>query len=197
MRWNASDSSNRIHLAIEGSCGGTTMALQMAANEIIKGSRVLWVGLEMPNSTRFQQLFAHISPVASSKFHAMMMSGTLDKAVDALISAANNLPSVSLIILDDWCENSGKISQKHLSEIKRCSENVSKQIKIILISKGTVDASGKRTGAIFARSENYFLENGFEIWTLSKSKDGNYRNLVIDEVVNKLKIVDEGVELVS
>jgi len=197
MRWNASDSSNRIHLAIEGSCGGTTIGLQMAANEIIKGSRVLWVGLEMPNPTRFQQLFAHISPVASSKFHAMMMSGTLDKAVDALISAANNLPSVSLIILDDWCENSGKISQKHLSEIKRCSDNVSKQIKIILISKGTVDASGKRIGAIFARSENYFLENGFEIWTLAKSKDGHYRNLVINEVVNKLKIIDEGVELVS
>ncbi|MFL2881842.1 MAG: hypothetical protein ACJ0CN_01555 [Candidatus Poseidoniaceae archaeon] len=197
MRWNASDSSNRIHLAIEGSCGGTTIGLQMAANEIIKGSRVLWVGLEMPNPTRFQQLFAHISPVASSKFHAMMMSGTLDKAVDALISAANNLPSVSLIILDDWCENSGKISQKYLTEIKRCSDNVSKQIKIILISKGTVDASGKRTGEIFARSENYFLKNGFEIWTLSKSKDGHYRNLVIGEVENKLKIVDEGVELVS
>ena len=197
MRWNASDSSNRIHLAIEGSCGGTTIGLQMAANEISKGSRVLWVGLEMPNPTRFQQLFAHISPVASSKFHAMMMSGTLDKAVDALISAANNLPSVSLIILDDWCENSGKISQKYLSEIKRCSDNVSKQIKIILISKGTVDASGNRIGAIFARSENYFLENGFEIWTLAKSKDGHYRNLVTNEVVNKLKIIDEGVELVS
>ena len=197
MRWNASDSSNRIHFAIEGSCGGTTIGLQMAANEISKGSRVLWVGLEMPNPTRFQQLFAHISPVASSKFHAMMMSGTLDKAVDALISAANNLPSVSLIILDDWCENSGKISQKYLSEIKRCSDNVSKQIKIILISKGTVDASGKRIGAIFARSENYFLENGFEIWTLAKSKDGHYRNLVTNEVVNKLKIIDEGVELVS
>ena len=197
MRWNASDSSNRIHLAIEGSCGGTTIGLQMAANEISKGSRVLWFGLEMPNPTRFQQLFAHISPVASSKFHALMMSGTLDKAVDALISAANNLPSVSLIILDDWCENSGKISQKYLSEIKRCSDNVSKQIKIILISKGTVDASGKRIGAIFARSENYFLENGFEIWTLAKSKDGHYRNLVTNEVVNKLKIIDEGVELVS
>ena len=197
MRWNASDSSNRIHLAIEGSCGGTTIGLQMAANEISKGSRVLWDGLEMPNPNRFQQLFAHISPVASSKFHAMMMSGTLDKAVDALISAANNLPSVSLIILDDWCENSGKISQKYLSEIKRCSDNVSKQIKIILISKGTVDASGKRIGAIFARSENYFLENGFEIWTLAKSKDGHYRNLVTNEVVNKLKIIDEGVELVS
>ena len=197
MRWNASDSSKRIHLAIEGSCGGTTIGLQMAANEISKGSRVLWVGLDMPNPTRFQQLFAHISPVASSKFHAMIMSGTLDKAVDALISAANNLPSVSLIILDDWCESSGKISQKYLSEIKRCSDNVSKQIKIILISKGTVDASGKRNGAIFARSENYFLKNGFEIWTLSKSKDGYNRNLVIDNVVNKLKIVDEGVEFVS
>lgn len=197
MRWNASDSSNRIHLAIEGSCGGTTIGLQMAANEISKGSRVLWVGLDMPNPTRFQQLFSHISPVASSKFHAMMMSGTLDKAVDALISAAKNLPSVSLIILDDWCENSGKIAKKYLTEIKRCSDNVSQQIKIILISKGTVDASGKKTGAIFARSENFFLENGFEIWTLAKNKDGHNRNLVINEVVNKLKIVDEGLELVS
>ena len=197
MRWNASDSSNRIHLAIEGSCGGTTIGLQMAANEISKGSRVLWVGLDMPNPTRFQQLFSHISPVASSKFHAMMMSGTLDKAVDSLISAAKNLPSVSLIILDDWCENSGKIPKKYLTEIQRCSDNVSEQIKIILISKGTVDASGKKTGAIFARSENFFLENGFEIWTLAKDKDGHYRNLVTNEVVNKLKIVDEGLELVS
>ena len=197
MRWNARKSTNRIHLAIEGSCGGTTVGLQMAANQISEGSRVLWVGLEMPNPIRFQQLFAHISPVASSKFHAMMMSGTLDKAVDALISAAKNLPSVSLIILDDWCDNSGKISKKYLSEIQRCSDYVSKDIKIILISKGTVDASGKKTGAIFARSENYFRENGFEIWTLSKSKDGHYRDLVTSEVVTQLKIVDEGMELVA
>lgn len=197
MRWNASDSSNRIHLAIEGSCGGTTIGLQMAANEISKGSRVLWVGLDMPNPTRFQQLFAHISPIASSKFHAMMMSGTLDKAVDALISAAKNLPSVSLIVLDDWCENSGKISKNYLREIQRCSDNVGKEIKIILISKGTVDASGKKTGVIFARSENFFLQNGFEIWTLAKTEDGNYRNLMINNLVQRLKIVDEGMELVS
>ena len=84
-----------------------------------------------------------------------------------------------------------------MTEIQRCSDNVSEQIKIILISKGTVDASGKKTGAIFARSENFFLENGFEIWTLAKTKDGHNRNLVINEVVNKLKIVDEGMELVS
>jgi hypothetical protein len=196
MRWDARHSGYRIHLAIEGSCGGTSIGLHMAADEINDGNRVLWVGLEMPNPNRFPQLFAHLSPVASSKFHTMMMSGTLDKAVDAVISAANNLPSVSLIILDDWCEKSGKISKKELVEIQRCSDNVSKEIKIILISKGTVDASGKRIGVIFARSENYFKENDFEIWTLAKSQDGHYRNLSIDEEVTKLRIVDEGLELV-
>ena len=196
MRWDARHSGNRIHLAIEGSCGGTSIGLHMAADEINDGNRVLWVGLEMPNPKRFPQLFAHLSPVASSKFHAMMMSGALDKAVDAVISAANNLPSVSLIILDDWCENSGKISKKELGEIQRCSDNVSKEIKIILISKGTVDASGKRIGAIFARSENYFQENDFEIWTLAKTQDGHNRYLSIDEKVTKLRIVDEGMELV-
>ena len=197
MRWDSSQSGNRVHLAIEGSCGGTSIGLHMAADEINEGKRVLWVGLEMPNSTRFPQLFAHLSPVASSKFHAMMMSGTLDKAVDAVISAANNLPSVSLIIFDDWCENSGKISKQDLAEIQRCSDNVSDEIKIILISKGSVDASGKRIGAIFARSENYFKDNGFEIWTLSKSQEGHYRDLSIDDRVTKLRIVDAGMELVA
>ena len=66
-----------------------------------------------------------------------------------------------------------------------------------MISKGTIDASGKRIGAIFARSENYFKENDFEIWTLAKSQDGHYRNLSIDEEVTKLRIVDEGLELVA
>ena len=65
MRWDAGHSGNRIHLAIEGSCSGTSTAIHMAADDINDGNRVLWVGLEMPNPKRFPQLFAHISTVAS------------------------------------------------------------------------------------------------------------------------------------
>ena len=35
----------------------------------------------------------------------MMIAGALDKAIEAVISAANTLPSVKLIVLDEWCES--------------------------------------------------------------------------------------------
>ena len=69
-------------MAVEGSVGGTTVGLHIAADVIQSGGRVLWVGLSMPNPERFPHLFAHLSPVSSSKFHAMMIGGALDKAVD-------------------------------------------------------------------------------------------------------------------
>ena len=89
MRWSTNSASNRIHLAVEGSVGGTTVGLHMSADVIENGGRVLWVGLDMPNPDRFPQLFSHLSPVSSSRFHAMMIAGALDKAIEAVISAAN------------------------------------------------------------------------------------------------------------
>ena len=49
----------RIHLAVEGSTGGTTLGLHMAADAIEQGGRVLWAAPEMPDGVRFGQLFEH------------------------------------------------------------------------------------------------------------------------------------------
>ena len=195
MRWSADSESNRIHLAVEGSVGGTTLGLHISADVIESGGRVLWVGLDMPNPDRFPQLFSHLSPVSSSRFHAMMIAGALDKAIEAIISAAATLPSVELIVLDDWCESSGKIPKKQLELVSNLSKSVNPNIKILLISKGSIDASGKRDGDIFARAEAYFVNNGYEIWTLSRITSGNNRKLICKGEVTKLKIMENGLEL--
>ena len=197
MRWHPETPSNRIHLAIEGSVGGTTIGLHMSADVIDNGGRVLWIGMEMPNSERFPQLFSHISPVASSRFHAMMITGALDKSLETIISAANNLPSVRLIVMDDWCDSSGKIPKFQLDLISRLSNSISSEIRLLLISKGTVDASGKRVGEIFARAENHFVNEGYEIWTFSRSSNGHHRILNIGSNSTTLKIVDSGLECVT
>ena len=195
MRWSADSDSNRIHLAVEGSVGGTTLGLHMSADVIESGGRVLWVGLDMPNPDRFPQLFSHLSPVSSSKFHAMMIAGALEKAIEAIISAAATLPSVELIVLDDWCESSGKIPKKQLNLVSNLGNSVSSDIRILLISKGSIDASGQRNGIIFARAEAYFVENGYDIWTLSRVSGGNQRNLTCDAELVRLKIMENGLEL--
>ena len=52
--------SARVHLAVEGSTGGTTLGLHMAADAIKHGGRVLCASPEMPDGVRFGQLFEHL-----------------------------------------------------------------------------------------------------------------------------------------
>jgi hypothetical protein len=127
----------------------------------------------------------------------MMITGALDKSLETIISAANNLPSVRLIVMDDWCDSSGKIPKFQLDLISRLSNSISPEIRLLLISKGTVDASGKRVGEIFARAENYFVKEGYEIWTFSRSSNGHHRILNISSNSTTLKIVDSGLESVT
>ena len=40
--WQPDLDESSIHLAVEGSCGGTTLGLQLARQVIDDGGRVLW-----------------------------------------------------------------------------------------------------------------------------------------------------------
>lgn len=174
-RWQFQPENNLIHLAVEGSVGGTTLGLHVAADTIGDGGRVLWVGEEMPDNQRFSQLFNHLSLIDASRFHAMSFSSSFDKAIDAIISALDSLPSVRLIVLDDWCSHSGKIPASLILEIERLSKNISAEIKLLLISKSSIDASGKKEGSSFARAEKLMIKNGFSIFVLTRPKDGPFR----------------------
>lgn len=191
-RWKFQPENNLIHLAVEGSVGGTTLGLHVAANTIEEGGRVLWVGEEMPDNQRFSQLFKHLSLIDASRFHAMSFSSSFDKAVDAIIRALNSLPSVKLIVLDDWCSNSGKIPVNLIKELARLSKNVSSDIQLLLISKSTIDASGKKVGSAFARAEKAMSEYGFSIYLLTRPKDGPNRMISWDDNEFNLKLTETG-----
>ena len=72
-------------LLVEGSTGGTTLGLHLAADAIETVETQLWASVEMPDPARFSQLFTHLSLVESSRFHAMNFGGRFDRAVDALL----------------------------------------------------------------------------------------------------------------
>ena len=69
--WQSPLDGESIHLAVEGSCGGTTLGLQLARQTIEDGGRVLWAAPELPDGVRFSQIFADLSLTSSSRFHAM------------------------------------------------------------------------------------------------------------------------------
>jgi len=191
-RWKFVPNDNKIHLAVEGSVGGTSLGLHVAADMIHDGGRVLWVCEEMPDNKRFSQLFQNLSLTEASKFHAMSFSSSFNKAVDSIISALETLPSVKLIVMDDWCQSSGKIPNSIIDEVIRLKENIPEQTVLLLISKASVDASGKREDQKYARAENKMKENDFSIFILSRPKDGPLRELNFGGQKIELELTEEG-----
>ena len=185
-------SGERIHLAVEGSTGGTTLGLHLAADVISQGKRVLWASVEMPDPARFSQLFQHLSLVESSRFHAMNFGGKFDRAIDALLDAAVSLPSVGLIVMDDWCDSSGRISGERLQHIERVAKQSPDTATVLLISKGSVDASGATDDPVIARSADAMAKKGYEIWRLWRGTNGGKRVLMRGDKATDVVIEDSG-----
>lgn len=191
-RFAINESGLHIHLAVEGSCGGTSFGLHLAANAISAGHRVLWASSDMPDAQRFQQLFAHLSLVESSRFHAMNFGGRFDRAIDAILEAANALPSVTLIVLDDWCPSSGRIPATNVKHVQRMAEHVPEETTLLLISKGSIDASGSSGGAMVARGKEAMERAGYATWRLLRRNDGAHRQLDNSNGEQILVIEDSG-----
>ena len=181
-----------IHFAVEGSTGGTSFGLHLAADTIANGGRVLWASSDLPDGTRFSQLFAHLSLVESSRFHAMNFGGKFERAIDAMIEAALGLPSVKLVVLDDWCGNTGRIPSSLVSEVKRLADDSGSEITILLLSKGSADASGKNDDPIIARGEKAMTEAGFETWKMWRRKEGGARTITTESTTLEVVINDSG-----
>ena len=181
-----------IHLAIEGSVGGTSLALHLAADAIENGGRVIWAGKDLPNAVRFSQLFSHLSLIQSSRFHAMSIAGNTELAVLSIIQAMNSLPSVSMIVIDDWCESGGRIASSDLTQMVKLRDEKKVEATLLLVSKGSIDASGNSKEIIVARSANAMQKAGFTIATLTRTKDGPFRTLKIGDESIDLKLEESG-----
>ena len=191
-RYDFGLAGERVHLAIEGSTGGTSLGLHVAADVIEAGQRVLWASVDMPDPARFSQLFQHLSLVESSRFHAMNFGGRFDRAVDAVLEAANSLPSVGLVVMDDWCPASGRIPSDRLDHIQRVADECPAHVSVVLISKGSVDASGSTNDPIVARGAEAMAKKGFTAWRLWRGKHGAQRILDRSGTHVELTIEDSG-----
>ena len=187
------DIPSRIHLNVEGSCGGTTFALTMAKNSLIEGGRVLWVSPEFPDETRFSQIFAEVDITSSTRFHAVNLVGKLEQTVDSLTKLARSLPNVTLIAIDEWCEKQGKIPTSSISAMQKLSKSIPEEIVLVLITKLGTNVSG---GPEFnVRGKKAMLEAKFSICQLTKQNNSSRRMFRRDDESFELLIEDSGFKI--
>jgi len=183
--WQAEIDGSSIHLAVEGSCGGTSLGIQLARQAIDDGGRVLWASPELPDGTRFSQIFTGIDLVASSRFHAMNLVGNVDQAIESLLHTAKVLPGVTLVVLDDYCPNSGQMPSDVIKAVNGLISNAN--WTTLLISKG-----GESMGdmPLTARGKNKL--NTDAIWLLTRPSSDSKRILWIGEEQVDLILKEEG-----
>ena len=183
--WQSPLDGESIHLAVEGSCGGTTLGLQLARQTIEDGGRVLWAAPELPDGVRFSQIFADLSLTSSSRFHAMNLVGNVDQAIDSLLNSANTLPNVSLVVLDDYCPDSGAIPSDVISAVNKLISKTS--WTTLLISKGGTAMDAQ---PLVARGKNKLKTD--KVWLLTRPQSDSKRILWIDDKEVQLRLKEEG-----
>ncbi|MBA88626.1 MAG: hypothetical protein CMB16_05105 [Euryarchaeota archaeon] len=176
--WNTELNRSSIHLAVESSCGGTSLGIQLARQVIEGGGRVLWASPEIPNPTRFSQIFSGIDLTASSRFHATNLVGNVDKAFKSLSNSAKILPNVELVVIDDYAPKIGVIPKDIIVAVNDFVSQAS--WTTLLISKGGVSMSGE---PLVARAANKIKTD--QIWLLTRPDSDSKRKLFIgDEKVD-------------
>ena len=116
----------------------------------------------------------------------LLFFGVSAQSFDAIVEAEQNLPSVGLIVLDDWCEPTGRIPSRNIKAVIDLTKRINDSTTLLLISKAGSDVSSNEH-MIKPRSESHLKEGGFEIWTLHETEQkSKVLNYVEKELVGKI-----------
>ena len=183
--WKPALETSTIHLAVEGACGGTSLGIHLSRQVIENGGRVLWASPDLPDGTRFSQIFQDLPLISSSKFHALNLVGAVDQSFIALRNAAEMLPGVMLVVVDDYCPNTGRIPKDVVSAINKFVKD--SEWATLLISKGGESMDGS---PLIARGKNKISSDN--TWLLTRPNANSKRQLWIDGEAINLNLVEKG-----
>ncbi|MDP6869688.1 MAG: hypothetical protein QGI21_02820 [Candidatus Poseidoniaceae archaeon] len=186
--WLPDVGAESIHLVVEGSCGGTTLGLQISKQVIEEGGRVLWASPELPDGVRFGQIFSELDPVSSSRYHAINLVGEIKQSLENILSIAKMLPNVKLVVVDDYCPDTGRIPSNIVKAINNFVE--ASEWCTIFISKGGVSMDDR---PLIERSGKNL--NIGETWLLTRPDTDNKRIIHTGGKEIKLTLDEDGYKL--
>ena len=121
----------------------------------------------------------------------MNLVGSLTQAVGVLVETSTSLPSVRLVVLDDWCAESGRIPAARIKDAGALADALNPDITLLLISKAGIDASNK-AASMNVRGRKGMIECGFQVWTLERPADGPVRNITVGDDLQVCRIDESG-----
>jgi len=179
--------SGCIHLSVAGGCGGTTCGLQYAREILATGNHIVWICDKIPDSVRFSQIFADVSPSAVSKLHLSAVGENTEMGIKSAIGLLQALQNIKLVVVDDWTAKTGRVGSTLLKAMRNLiSQCKSSDVGLLAISSAYEDAggSGWKSRGDLPECETWFLHRS--------SIDSMIRELHIDGNVTQFTLSDAG-----
>ena len=189
------------HLSVVSGSGGTTLGLQISRELILKGKHVFWISQNMPDPTRFSQLFSDVPFSSSSKLHISEGGEKLEFAIISTINVVSVMNNVGAVIIDDWLPRVGRASKSDVKVVSELSIMCKKKnVSLLLISSAYEHVEGDSTSLTPADENWQYMVRGKKltsdfvdrIWWLNLANKSNLRHLWIEGQKTELRLENNG-----
>lgn len=183
--------SGPVHLSYSPGAGSTTLCLSIASSTLISGNRVIWLTREVPDSKRAQQILGDLSESELDRLTIIHIESDLHSTGPSIRSLLGNMQSNDLVIVEDWCERSGKAPKEEISAMIEIITNSRRGMcGVVFTSTSYGDPTGLSERK--CRSERSFSEIARTAFLSRKEGGDEIRVLEDDGILSDLFISEKG-----
>ena len=176
-----------IHISSGPGSDSSSMSLTIVLRTLEKENKVIWMTRNLPDQRKILDILGHLDDSILDRMIVIEFGDELRSKLNGLNGLLTKLEKNDLLIIENWCENYGRVKAEETSLMKKLVEDY-EEIKIIITSESYEDASGKNRGLRgFMSRGGKIIEDSFRTVWLTKI-DNQYQKVLITDGENELLV---------
>jgi len=182
-----------IHISSGPGSNPNSMCLTMISTVLGQGGKVIWMARKLTDSRKSLDILGHLKEIEMDRMLIIEFGENLAENSLNIKKIIPSLKKRDLLIVEDWCENYGRVKAKDAKLMIDFTE-INKDIQIVITSNSYEDASGEKKGldGWMARGEKILSGSYRTVW-MTKIQDQFQKIIITDGDIQKLvKLTQNG-----
>ena len=134
-----------IHISSGPGSNPNSMCLTMISTVLGQGGKVIWMARKLTDSRKSLDILGHLKEIEMDRMLIIEFGENLAENSLNIKKIIPSLKKRDLLIVEDWCENYGRVKAKDAKLMIDFTE-INKDIQIVITSNSYEDASGEKKG---------------------------------------------------
>ncbi|MAV60069.1 MAG: hypothetical protein CMA13_02075 [Euryarchaeota archaeon] len=184
--------SGAIHLSYEQGSGGTSLCLTIARKILKNKKKVIWLSKELPDGKRSSQILSGLTERELENISFIFIKNNLEESVKRINVLFEMMTLKDLIVIDDWCDKSGRASKIDIIALEKIVTNFNNTN--IIVSSTSYQNIDSSTDKWESRGGNRIREIMTTIFLYRETEMNIKRILKEGEELKIIKLLESGFE---